>query len=437
MNILTFRNFSKRSNSTKIPSDCDGVSKSVVLKDGTSKYNPVFSLNSNDDSITYVKAFGLYYFVNDLVHVRQNVLEVHCSIDVMASYRSQILNSTAYVIFSSSNYNSNIIDSRLSSNKNSIVNYSTLSLFTVATNYIVNYVSTAGSSIVFSSEEEFEKLITAINNTDFLDSILANPTDYFSKLYNSVTDCIKSAFSVPISIEKGAVKEPVLGRDYIVNATGNAVPNLSTWSGSITIPWQFTDFRNRSQFTSLILYLPGYGMIELNADDYNGKTSISISASLSNLSGDLIYKVGNTSVCKCNIATPIQIGNISSNGLGAISSAVASGLNYASGNEFGAIMSGFNAVTSLMSRSVGSVGINGGFSSFAIEPKIVLYAISHDTNVEPNNLVSTGGRPLNEQVSLSSLNGYCQTVNANVSAPTSEENINRINSIMNGGFFIE
>lgn len=437
MNILTFRNFSKRSNSTKIPSDADGVSKSVVLKDGTSKYNPVFTLNSNDDSITYVKAFGLYYFVNDIVHVRQNVLEVHCSIDVMASYRSQILNSTAYVIFSSSNYNSNIIDTRLSSNKNSIVNYSTLSLFTVATNYIVNYVSSNGSSIVFSSKEQFEKLITAINNTDFLDSILANPTDYFSKLYNSVTDCIKSVFSVPISIEKGAVKEPVLGRDYIVNATGNAVPDLTSWSGSITIPWNFRDFRNRSQFTSLILYLPGYGMIELNADDYNGKTSISISASLSNLSGDLIYFVGNTSVCKCNIATPIQIGNISSNGVSAISSAVASGLNYASGNEFGAIMSGFNAVTSLMSRSVGSVGINGGFSSFAIEPKIVLYAISHDTNVEPDNLGLTAGRPLNEQVSLSSLYGYCQTVNANVSAPTSEENINRINSNMNGGFFIE
>lgn len=437
MNILTFRNFSKRSNSTKIPSDTDGVSKSVVLKDGTSKYNPVFTLNSNDDSITYVKGFGLYYFVNDIVHVRQNVLELHCSIDVMASYRSQIINSTAYVIFSSSNYNTNIIDTRLSSNKNSIVNYSTLSLFTVATNYIVNYVGTDGSSIVFSSQAQFENLINAINNTDFLDSILANPTDYFSKLYNSVTDCIKSAFSVPISIQKGGVKQPVLGKDYIVNATGNGVPDLTNWSGNISIPWNFDDFRNRSQFTSLILYLPGYGMIELNPDDYNGKTNISISASLSNLSGDLIYYVGNTSVCKCNIATPIQIGNVSSNGLGAISSGVASGLSYATGNEFGAIMSGFNAVTSLMTRSVGSVGINGGFSSFAIEPKIVLYAISHDTNVEPSNLSSSAGRPLNEQISLSSLNGYCQTVNANVSAATSEENINKINSVMNGGFFIE
>lgn len=437
MEILIFINFSKRTNSTKIPSDVDGVSKSVVLKDGTSIYNPVFTLNSNDDSIVYVKAFGLYYYVSDIVHVRQNVLEVHCSIDVMSSYRSQILNSTAYVIYSSSKYNPNIIDTRLSSNNNSIVNYSTLSLFSVVTNYIVNYVGTDGTSIVFSSEEQFDKLITAINNTDFLDSILVNPTDYLSKLYNSVTDCIKSAFSVPVAIAKGSVKQPVLGKDYLVNAVGNAVPDLSNWSGTISIPWNFSDFRNRSQFTSLILYLPGYGMIELNSDDYNGKTSISISASLSNLSGDLVYYVGNTAVCKCNIATPIQIGNISSNGLGAISSGVAAGLSYATGNEFGAIMSGFNAVTSLMSRSVGSVGINGGFSSFDIEPKIVLYAISHDTNVEPSNLSSTAGRPLNEQVSISSLKGYCQTVNANVSAPTSDDNINRINSIMNGGFFIE
>lgn len=437
MEILTFSNFSKRINSTKIPIDADGVSKSVVLKDGTSIYNPVFTLNSND-SIVYVKAFGLYYYVSDIVHVRQNVLEVHCRIDVMSSYRSQILNSTAYVIYSSSNYNTNIIDTRLSSNNESIVNYSTLSLFTVVTNYIVNYVGTDGSSIVFSNEDEFNDLITAINNTDFLDSILVNPTDYFSKLYNSVTDCIKSAFSVPVSIAKGSVKQPVLGKDYVVTkAVGNAVPDLTNWSGTISIPWNFSDFRNRSQFTSLILYLPGYGMIELNSDDYNGKTSISISASLSNLSGDLVYYVGNTAVCKCNIATPIQIGNISSNGLGAISSGVAAGLSYATGNEFGAIMSGFNAVTSLMSRSVGSVGINGGFSSFAIEPKIVLYAISHDTNVEPSNLSSTAGRPLNEQVYISSLKGYCQTVNANVSAPTSEENINRINAIMNGGFFIE
>lgn len=434
MNI-TLYNFTKSRNSTKQPGS--GSTISATLKENTSNINPVFTVNTNPNSYNYMSAFGRYYYIDEIVYTANNLWEIHGSIDSLATWKSEILNTTAFVLFSQSSYNIEIPDVRLSTKDNASISTNSASMWDDVTTYVLYYVSSAGNTICFESKSSFDTMVNSISSSDFFSSIVENVGDYIAQQFNSVTDCIKSAISLPVRITHGAVKQPILGKDYSIDVTGNAVPDLTSKSVSIAIPWQFSDFRNRSQYTSLLLYLPGYGILELNPDDYIGQSSISIQASLSNLSGDLIYKIGNTGICKCNIATPIQIGIISSNLGGAVSAGANSAMAGATGNPFGMVTEGFNAVTSLMSRNVGSIGSNGGFSSFEINPNITLTSISHDTNVEPSSVASTMGRPLNSVHSLGGMSGYVQCAGAQVIGSMPGNIKEEINAILNGGVYIE
>lgn len=69
-----------------------------VLKDGTSVENPVILLNSANISgcnYMYIPEFHRYYYVNDIVCVRNGLWEVHGHVDVLMSYSSGIKGCTA------------------------------------------------------------------------------------------------------------------------------------------------------------------------------------------------------------------------------------------------------------------------------------------------------------------------------------------------------
>ena len=108
----TFYSFSKRQNSTKVPAGIAGTSFNVVLKNPTSMNAPVFTLNADTFNFNYCSFNGAYYFVTDVVSVRNDIWEIHCTKDVLATYRTQILASPAYVLYDSVG-NSEIVDNRL------------------------------------------------------------------------------------------------------------------------------------------------------------------------------------------------------------------------------------------------------------------------------------------------------------------------------------
>lgn len=69
-----------------------------VLKDGTSVENPVLLLNTSNISgcnYMYISDFGRYYFINDVVSVRNGLWEVHGHVDVLKTYSSGIKGCTA------------------------------------------------------------------------------------------------------------------------------------------------------------------------------------------------------------------------------------------------------------------------------------------------------------------------------------------------------
>lgn len=434
---ITVYSFSKRENSTRRPTE-GGLSIECYLKEETSKYNPSFKVfDVNMLQYNYLKWNDLYYYISDVISIANNQWQVECNIDVLASYKEDIAKVRCFQTYSTLGYNQDIIDTRLSTKKNAIINTVNKPVFNQNGGYFVSYVGTnANTNVFIKGTNGFNILKSKLMSDDLYETTLKDVADYLSKKVNSATDCIISAHYSPIEPDLGGSFNILLGGGYNTEVVGYATDHNYEETITISIPWNFSDFRNRSQFTSLILYLPGYGVTELNADDFNGQTSITIYANYDVYNGDLCYRIGERARYMCNIAVPVAVGTVST---GSTQSLLSSGESVMMGAMVGSpelVGAGlFNGLLSSLSRSVGSTGSNGGASSWLSYTNIALTALSHDTTIPPSEIAEEYGRPVNAIKVIT--NGYNQCVNADVYAPTSKENIQAINSYMNGGFYYE
>ena len=435
---ITLYNFSKRENSTKQPTG--GVEVPAVFKNATSKYNPSFILNiENPLNYNYIKYGNIYYYVNDVVMLSNNHAEYQCEVDVLATWKTQIGNVTAYTLFSTGGYDIGLPDNRLSSNDSVIVNSNKKQIFSnLAEGYVVTYVGEQSTTnpCVGLTAEGVTALMDAVQSNAFAE-LLGDPSNALSKILSDCSSAITSCRYMPVIYTVGA-KKVVLAGGYDTGITGGVVDEKTPNNFTVDIPWNFPqgDFRNRSQYTSLFVYLPGYGFIQLNTDDYIGYESLQIDALLDCTSGGLTYLVGHNTRAECNISTPIQISTTTQgNMLGAMVSAGGALLSVATGNVAGAIGGAFGSITSSMMSNVGSVGSQGSHSSYSIDRYVRVICVSHDTNIDPSTLAVNYGRPCNKVKKISA--GYNECTNASVNCNAPQYLKDKINSYLNGGLYYE
>ena len=58
----------------------------------------------------YIPEFNRYYFINDIISIRQNLWQISLSVDVLMSYKNQILETKAFVARNQNEFNKDIID---------------------------------------------------------------------------------------------------------------------------------------------------------------------------------------------------------------------------------------------------------------------------------------------------------------------------------------
>lgn len=452
MEVTAYRLFNKRKNSTKRPAG--GANRNVVLLDDVSLYSPVFECEYWDFNDNYCKWAGRYYYVVDVVCVRHNLFDVHCEIDPLATWKDDIMNTTAFVTFSTSSFDIGIPDYRLSSDPITITKSKSVEVFpSLAGAFVLTYVGTdscpsvgitefwlegvqaqmMSDKFVKSCHDWYRKLVTGSGdegkiNANLMASLIGNTS-------NSVTSCIympkfKGYGSKTITFAGG----------YSTGINGEKAQHTYSETYKISIPWAFPngDFRNRAQFTTLAIYLPGYGFIALNADNYQGQSTLSVQATLDSFTGEITYLVDGKAKGTCTTGYPVQVGTSQKgNVMGAVSGvaqAVQSGYN---GNVAGAIAGGFNAVRSAMGVDPSSVGSMGGSSAFECYTNIMVLVMAHNTNVDPGSVASTIGRPLNAVRNIGSLSGYVQTADAEVQTSAPDEYKTVMNDSLNGGMYIE
>ena len=86
-----------------------------TIREPTSLIDPVIVLQYNSVvgyNYCYIPEFERYYFIDDLVSIRNGLVEIHCHVDVLNTYGNAVRELHAFVARSNVNYDGTIIDER-------------------------------------------------------------------------------------------------------------------------------------------------------------------------------------------------------------------------------------------------------------------------------------------------------------------------------------
>lgn len=172
---ITGYNFAKRANSTKQPTGLSGTDFSVVLKDKCSYDKPVFRLqNSGDLNINYIQWGSWYYFVTDISYVRDDLFDVTCDLDVLATYKTEIGQTAAFVLYDTT-ANTEITDRRLSMKTTATVSSNTTEsdIFEGNSCVVLGITGKIESGLVAMTTGEADGLMTSMEQ--WLDDAKAIP----------------------------------------------------------------------------------------------------------------------------------------------------------------------------------------------------------------------------------------------------------------------
>lgn len=104
--------YNNRSDSREINKNLTELSTiNITLYLDTNVATPVFKVKNfiNNANYMYVPDLHRYYYINNYTLSNQCVY-LHCSVDVLETYKTEILNSECLISRSENDYNDNIVD---------------------------------------------------------------------------------------------------------------------------------------------------------------------------------------------------------------------------------------------------------------------------------------------------------------------------------------
>lgn len=134
--IVTFYNYSDKFNNLNKELN-NATDKEILLKDVTDVINPIITLNFDstfDFNYCYIPKLKRYYFINSITIIRNNVIKLELKIDVLMSYKQQILNSKANILETDNKLYANSYNSN---NENIVTKYDLLNPFNKDSDIIV------------------------------------------------------------------------------------------------------------------------------------------------------------------------------------------------------------------------------------------------------------------------------------------------------------
>ena len=479
---ITLYKFTKRQNSTKRPALTDShVDVTVFLKEPCDEFKPVFQLDAQLAEYNYVQWGSKYYWITSKTYVTSDVIEIHCTKDLLATYKTEIGSSTQYILRSSHAYSGSIVDNLypITTNRNDAADESTVKLADMwdASNgfYVVGIMCKAQSGHSINNRlrrgNVVYLMLTKIQLYNFVDLLgtqsgflsSTKPADFlvsFTYIPIDITLVGADSLSSPAYIHIG---DPLNGwdltvADYIPNSTVIGANGIYTYTPSpayVTLPIHpysiaRGEYLNYPPYTNLTAYLGPFGTVNLTQMDtsYGGYGSIYYNFTLDLCTGQAIFRFYDhsapTDLTEATVSrigrlgVPIQIatstyGNISST-VSALGSAIGMIGGIASGNYAlaGSSAVGFvGSAAASMTPKVDSVGSNGSFAE--LYRPYILAAFFKPTD-EDN---ADRGRPLCTTATISSHPGYIMTSDCDIALMASDAEIISVRNQMNEGFFYE
>lgn len=469
MEITLYSDFAKRHNSTK-QVNTSGVIKNVVLKEKCSVVHPSFFI-SDVTGYTYLKAWNIYYFIDRILYDINGAQYIECTVDVLGTWKQQILATTAYVEYSTSNYSSQIIDDRVSQ---LVTKDSTIEV--EETMFVGNH--TAGCICIMAANNQQGSKAWILSNDDF-ELLVAKLINAGSSVWQSLLELFGDAVGsiigaryIPIPYSYFYNKyfynyrDSIILGDYPTGVGGVFFDGYANEHIELNIPRRYTDFRQCSQFTSYRLCLPFIGQIEILSENLIGYNRITTNCACNCATGSIAYGVwasGDVGVPVKLLGTysgefgrqiPITTDQINAVGVIGGSTAATGGLitgvtkniaeplalgGYGGGAlAVGAILAGIATATIAANKQDFAIigGYGGGFAE-TIFNAIYLQEVTNDTRTEPSELATLYGRPCMKVLQLSTLTGYVKTVGFSIDINILGEFRELINNAMDSGVYLE
>lgn len=490
MATVSFGSFSKRRNSTKQPVSLSDQ-KTVTLKEACSQDRPVFICTGNNFNYNYCMWDSKYYFIDEIISLKNNLIEIHCVMDPLATYKADIIASTQFVSYSSQSGSSWLPDTRIPVLKSTTTGRSTASLASLFNRdgfYVLTATGKDGCRSFACDSSHLTQLLDHVSS--WQDDIIENISDgsYYPTVQYDFTSTelaleslgkmliqsgtIGNAYAQAPSCIRSCIWVPFFASPFADGGAqiflGNFDCQLSpqpfklkakpvTGSVSVNIPWQHSDWRR--MYDDVYLYLPLAGMIQLSGDSLTNVSSLTIEYSATASDGVVAYTVkagGNiigTFGGQCSANYPIGINQQASAGeimqsvvAGAekmVNAAINSTISPISmaGAGVGVALEGvaaaYDTANVANSTHVSTIGGVGGGAGSGLDLDIQCYVVSHDVVINPSDMAATMGLPTMKPVLLSTLSGFCQCANAHVEAAATAGELDAIDYYLNSGFFIE
>lgn len=457
MEVIFYTEFSKRKNSTKNPESSGaisvGVTKEVKLKGQVDKINPTFFVASTEQYV-YCKAWGMYYFVHRTSYDIDGAQVVYCNLDVLGTWKQTILNTYAYVAYSSSDYNVDVIDTRIAQRVTIGTDYeSERSMFSNTGTYII---STANDDSLYGGVTTYAVDETVLRN--IVSGLMVDSSLWASleQWFNDVSSSIISLRWVPVPysyFESSQGANVVIG-SWDSGEQGYVVSDKIGEVKVLHIPKRYSDFR-RSTMTRYMLALPFIGVVDLDPNELIGDTSIQIMMRANLVSGVINYSVEvngavlNTYTGSFGRQIPLSTNSLDAvgaiNGYSMMGGSIVGGIVSGSIGNAGGVMGAYagliaGAAKATMSEFKKDFSTMGGFGGGYGEELITGYYLieyTFDTQTEPSELRGLYGRPLCKVVRVGDLSGYVQTHGFSIELSAMDTVRDMINALMDSGVYLE
>ena len=472
MQIKIWSNFSKRVNSTKQPTG--GTTVDVLLKEQCDVLAPSFILNTLDFNINYVQAFGNYYFAQ-VINLDGHRSEIKCTLDHLATFKSQIGSYTGLIEYCSASSNVYITDPRnkptldLATNHNDFVWMSGKGLDASAGTFVLSFLSDQANSTGLVKYVAMDwYALSQFSYMLFSQSI----ADEVKKQFTNMTDALVSLYWIPIDINNlvGTTtstftvgKEPITLSDSSGKILTQRIHEIETGSTIVAFPSAgvgAADIRNtylaKPPYLTSELYLPFIGNVPMSEDliaCYN--SGIKLKGAIDVFTGDIVYSLyinsERVATYNGNVATQLPIGSASYNAFSAITGSLttvggvgAAILGLSTGNVMmaagGLASAAKGAMDTAKSVSV-HTQINGTNSSavaqtMGVTPTII-NILAKPVVTDLLSYQTKHGMPYFKVDTVSACGGYVQTADASVSIPGDGAEQDTVNNYLNAGIYYE
>lgn len=469
---ITFFTFKKAKNSTKRPSDA-GVTYSCELIESTSIYSPSIKLNVGAANVTgtnycYISDFNRYYFI-DRWTWEDGLWIGDLTTDVLATWKDDIGNLSAYVLRSAEEYDGRIVDNMYPCKTSPVYRANGITNSEYETNlangtYIVGIVTgntnaSIGATTYYAMDSAgIRSFVNEIINTTLWDSITDISGALLRTLFDPfqyITTCTWIPFSISTLLTYGIVDgngDNVHLGWWQLTTTARTVDKakfVKTMNSTLSKHPQAESrgaYLNSAPFSTYHFISNAFGCFDLpDMAKFDG-WQVSITYDL--VSGSALLRLygslGDTVTELLKFATSfgmdIPLAQSKNDILSGASGTIAGGIQAAAGVASGNIAVGITGVLSAVGSAlqavkphVSSAGGSGSFAAATDNDFTILgtfYEVADEDKADK-------GRPLCKVKKLNTLSGYIQCSESEYNLPCYGDEYDQINGYLSGGFFYE